>query len=178
MEISNEMLEKIIAGESVGGSKNAIKGQIKNVIHDLTQSKQMVVETEDGYGSGYASYVDVFCYKTGGRSSLKKPEHTVIDGITIYLCKHAPVAVMGAMEKTRHSSGGSFGFLHAEDLNIFPPGNWLEVSAELRQKLEKHGFTILDPQELKKPMPFNTKIHTLLGDPPYQIFDAFFHWYD
>jgi hypothetical protein len=178
VEITNELLEKIIAREAVGASKSTIKSMIKDFLYDLTQSKQVVVESEDGYGSGYASYVDVFCYKTVGRSSLKTPERTVIDGITIYLCKHAPVAVMGAMKKTRYSDGGSSGFLHAEDLNTFPPGNWLEVGIELRKKLEKHGFTILDPRELKKPMPFNAKIDTLLGKPPYEIFDAFFHWYD
>jgi hypothetical protein len=185
VEFSHEILERVIAGKPVGeheayrnGSHNKIKGHIKATVHDLEQSKNIVLETEDSYGSGYASYVDVFCYKPNGQSSIKTPAHTLIHGITIYLCKLAPVAVMGAMEKTRHSSGGSSSFLHAEDLNTFPPGNWLEIHTELRHKLERNGFEILEPQELKKPLPFTAKIDTNIGDPPYTIFDAFFHWMD
>jgi hypothetical protein len=185
VEITNELLRSVIAGKPVGdheayknGSKNAIKGHIKATVHDLEQSKNLVIETEDSYGSGYASYIDVFCCKSGGRLSTTESGRTTIDGIAIYLCKLAPVAVMGAMEKTRSKGSGSYGFLHAEDLNTFPPGNWLEVDIEIRQKLEKHGFEILGPRELKKTMPFTARIDTNIGDPPYTIFDAFFHWMD
>ena len=185
MDITPEILRQIIAGKPIGdheayknGSHNAIKGHIKATIHDLEQSKNIVLETEDSYGSGYASFVDVFCYKAGGRSSIKTATHTLIHGITIYLCKLAPVAVMEAMEKTRHAKGGSSGVLNAEELHTFPPGNWLEVDIELQQKLERHGFEILGPRELKKPLPFVAKIDTNFGNPPYTIFDAFFNWMD
>ena len=185
MTITNEILESVIAGKPVGdheayanGSDNTIKGHIKATIHDLEQSKNIVLETEDSYGSGYASYVDVFCFKSAGRSSQVKSGTTYIDGITVYLCKLAPVAVMGAMEKTRSKNSGSSSFLHPEDLNTLPPGNWLEIDIEIRRKLEQHGFEILDPRELKKPLPFTADIETNLGDPPYTIFDAFFHWMD
>jgi hypothetical protein len=185
VEITNEILERIVAGKPVGdheayknGSKNAITGHIKATVHDLEQSKNLVIETEDSYGSGYASYVDVFCYKTGGRSSTKLPEKTLIEGIAIYFCKLAPVAVMGAMEKTRSKNSSSSSFLHAEDLNTFPSGNWLEIDIEIRNKLEKHGFEILGPRELKKPLPFSAEIETNFGDPPFTIFDAFFNWMD
>ena len=185
MEITNEILERVIAGKVVGeheayknGSDNKIKGHIKTTIHDLEQSKTILLETEDSYGSGYASYIDVFCYKTGGRSSQVKSGTTYIDGIAIYLCKLAPVAVVGAMGKSRSPSGGTFGFLRAEDSNTFPPGDWTEMEAEIRHKLEKHGFEILGPRELKKNLPFIAEIETNLGDPPYTIFDAFFNWMD
>ena len=185
MEITNELLERVIAGKAAGehkayknGSDNKIKGHIKATLHDLEQSKNIVIETEDSYGSGYASFVDVFCYKSNGRSSQVKSGTIYIDGIAVYLCKLAPVAVMGTMGKSRSSSGGSFGFLSAEDLNTFPPGDWLEIEAEIRKKLETHGFAILGPRELKKPLSFIAEIETNLGDPPFKIFDAFFHWMD
>ena len=185
MTITDEILEQVIAGNPVGdyeaykrGSHNSIKGHIKATIHDLEQSKNIVLEMEDSYGSGYASYVDVFCYKTAGRSSRVKSGTTYIDGMTIYLCKLAPVAIMGAMEKTRSKNSGSSSFLHPEDLNIFPPGNWTELDIEIRQKLERHGFEILGPRELKKNIPFAAEIETNLGNPPYTVFDAFFHWMD
>jgi hypothetical protein len=185
VEITNEILERMIAGKPVGdheayknGSHNKIKGHIKATIHDLEQSRIIALETQDSYGSGYASYVDVFCCKKDRSSSQVKSGTTYIEGITIYLCKLAPVAVMGAMEKTRSKNSGSSGFLHTEDLNTFPPGDWLEIDIELRKKLERHGIEILEPRELKKPLPFAAEIETNLGDPPYTIFDAFFNWMD
>jgi hypothetical protein len=171
VEITNELLEKLIAGKSVGGSKSAVK----NVLHDLEQSKQIAVESDDSYGSGYASYLDVFCFKKDGSSSRVSGFTTIIDGISLYLCKLAPVAVMGAMTKTKSKNGGSSSFLRPEDLNKLPSGDWSQVIIEIKLKLEKQNFILLEPKSLKQEMPFETYIPTIIGDPPYQIFDAFFH---
>jgi hypothetical protein len=173
VEITNELLEKLIAGESAGGSKSAVK----NVWHDLEQSKQIAVESE-GYGSGYASYLDIFCYKSDRSSSRVAGLSTTIDGIALYLCKLAPVAVMGAMTKTKSKNGGSSSFLRPDDLNKLPSGDWNSVVAEIELKLEKQNFVLLEPQVLQQTIPFEAQIPTILGDPPYQIFDAFFHWED
>lgn len=172
------MLEKIIAGKPVGASKNALKSRVKNVIHDLEQSKQIAVESEDGYGSGYASYLDIFCFKKDNSASRVTGLSTTIDGIALYLCKLAPVAVMGAMTKTKSKNGGSSSFLRPQDLNKLPVGDWSEVVNEIKHKLEKQNFILLEPKILKQEMPFEANIPTILGDPPYQIFDAFFHWED
>jgi hypothetical protein len=174
VEITNELLEQLIAGKSVGGSKSAVK----NVLHDLEQSKQITVESDDGYGSGYASYLDIFCFKKDGSSTRVTGLSTTIDGIALYLCKLAPVAVMGAMTKTKSKNGGSSSFLRSEDLNKVPSGDWNSLVAEIKLKLEKQNFVLLEPKILKQKMPFEAKIPTILGDPPYQIFDAFFHWED
>jgi hypothetical protein len=174
VEITNELLEKLIAGKSVGASKSAVK----NVLHELEQSKQIAVESDGSYGSGYASYLDIFCFKKDGSSTRVSGQSTTIDGIALYLCKLAPVAVMGAMTKTKSKNGGSSSFLRPEDLNKLPAGNWDAVIFEIKHKLEKQNFVLLEPKILKQKMPFEAKIPTILGDPPYQIFDAFFHWED
>jgi hypothetical protein len=185
VDITNEILERVIAGKPVGeheayknGSDNKIKGHIKATIHDLEQSKTILLESEDSYGSGYASYVDVFCYKSDGRSSHIKSGTTYINGIAVYLCKLAAVAVMGAMQKTKSKHGGGGSFLRSEDLNAPPEGDWAAFTNEIRNKLERHGFEILEARELKKPLPFIAEIETNLGDPPFTIFDAFFNWMD
>jgi hypothetical protein len=174
VEITNELLEKLIAGKSVAGSKSAIK----NVLHDLEHSKQIAVESDDGYGSGYASYLDIFCFKKDGSSSRASGLSTTIDGIALYLCKLAPVAVMGAMTKTKSKNGGSSSFLRPGDLNKFPADDWDVVITEIKHKLEKQNIVLLEPKVLKQEMPFEANIPTIFGDPPYQIFDAFFHWED
>jgi hypothetical protein len=185
VDITNEILEQVIAGKPVGeheayknGSHNTIKGHIKETIHALEQSNNISLETEDSYGSGYASYVDVFCYKSDGRSSQVKSGTTYIDGIAIYLCKLAPVAVIGAMQKTKSKHGGGGSFLRPEDLNSLPEGDWAAFVNEICNKLDNNGFEMLEARDLKRTMPFEANIPTILGDPPFQIFDAFFHWMD
>ncbi len=158
----------------MGSSESAVK----NVLHDLEQSKQIAVESEDSYGSGYASYLDIFCYKKNGASSRVQAGTTTTEGIALYLCKLAPVATMGAMTKTKSKKGSGYGFLRPEDLNKLPAGDWNSVVAEIKLKLEKQNFVLLEPKVLKQKMPFEANIPTILGDPPYQIFDAFFHWED
>lgn len=184
MEITNEILERVIAGNPVGeheayknGSDNKIKGHIKATIHDLEQANPIQVESES-YGSGYASYVEVFCYQKDGRSSHVNAGTTYTDGIAVYLCKLAPVAVMGAMQKTKSKHGGGGSFLRPEDLNTLPEGDWFEFTNVIRSKLEKNGFEILEARGMKKTMPFEANIPTILGNPPFQVFDAFFHWED
>ncbi len=187
MEITNEILEKIIAGKPVGdvapysgGSHNVIKGFLKDTVHDFEQSKLFDLEVEsESYGSGYASFWDLFCYKKNGKSSTLKDNTTYIDGIAVYLCKLAPVAVMGAMERTRTgNSSSSSSFLHAEDVGTVPPGNWLEIAREIRTKLEKRGFVLLERKILQQRIPFKTEIVTIIGDNPPQNFNAFFYWCD
>ena len=186
MEITNEILKHVIAGKPVGdiapyknGSSNMIEAHLKDTVRALERSSRIQVELEqDSYGSGYASYFDVFCYKAGGRSSRIEAGTTITDGITIYLCKLAPIAVFGAMTKTKHKNSASSGFLSATEVNTLPKGDWADVMAEIRMKLEEKNFVLLEPKVLKKEIPFDARIETNLGDPPFKIFDAFFHWMD
>ena len=186
MDISDEILERVIAGKPVGdvapyknGSSNMIEAHLKDTVQVLKQSSRIQVELEqDAYGSGYASYFDVFCFKTGGRSSRIEAGATITDGITVYLCKLAPVAVMGAMTKTKSKNSASSSLLDATTINTQPKGDWVDVVAEIRMKLEQQNFVMLEPEVLRKEIPFTAEIETNLGDPPFKIFDALFHWYD
>jgi hypothetical protein len=185
VEITNEILEQIIAGKAVGdheayknGSDNKIKGHIKSTVHSLKQSRQMQVDLNSDFESGFSTYAEVFCYKNDGRSTRIELDRTTTDGITIYLCALAPIAVMGATNQSRSKNVSSSGHLSAEGLNVWPSGNWIEVVNEIRSVLEQHQFMIFGPREMKKVLPFETSIATIFANPPYQIFDAFFQWED
>jgi hypothetical protein len=162
-----------------GGNERLIKGLLRETVHDLKDSHLIDLEVDsESYGSGYASFWDLFCYKKNGKSSTIKGDTTYTDGIAVYLCKLAPVAVMGAMERTKSKNIKGSTFLHAEDVGTLPSGNWLEIAREIRTKLEKYGFVMPESKILKQKMPFEANIQTIIGDAPYQIFDAFFHWED
>lgn len=50
-----------------------------------------------------------------------------------------------------------------------------EECRELRQVLDRHGTALLDSQILSLPLDPRLQVETVLGDPPYRVFDA---WID
>ncbi len=172
MYVSEQMLRQIIAGTPVGdiwpynsGSEDAIEQHLRNCVAQLGLSTQIIVEADfDHYGSGYASYVDVFCYKNDGSSTRHRDETLPIDGLTIYLCRLAPVAVYGRNHKTRDARGGSSGFLNAENVDTTPPGQWESIAQEINKNLASLGFELLDRDTVSRELPFKADISTILGD--------------
>jgi hypothetical protein len=162
-----------------GGNERYVEAFLRKTVDDLENSNLIDLQVDsESYGNNY-SYWDVFCYKkklTGSKTRFKYPRGA-IPGIALYLCKLKPVAVMGILTDTKRKDDRVIG-LHPEDINRFPVGDWTKVVDEIKSKLEKHGFVLLEPQFLKQTMPFEAKIQTIMTVPPYQIFDAFFHWED
>lgn len=113
---SDTELLKVINNETIGtffpylnGTKNDIEGFIKSIVADLNRSSMIKAEADySSYGSGYASYVDIFCSKKDGSSTTQRGGVYWIEGIAVYICRLAPVACFGATQLTRHKEGGSF----------------------------------------------------------------------
>ncbi|MBC8059308.1 MAG: hypothetical protein H7Y18_01430 [Clostridiaceae bacterium] len=186
MIYSEETLRKFIDGRPSGkdypynnGTSKQIEFHIKSIVADLERSNLIKVEADfKSYGSGYSSYIDIFCYKKDGSSTIKKKDVLWIDGITIYISKLAPVAIYGASNKTKHSKGGGYNFLDANNINSIPKGNWDDVLYTITNKLKKYEIEMLRKRELAKPLDFKAKIPTILNDGGYKIFDAIFYWED
>jgi hypothetical protein len=143
-------------------------------VDELRDIHGIELELENNsYGSGYASYWDVFCYSKSGVQV--KGDRTHFEGLGLYLCCLAPVAVLGGAEKTKTKNSSSGGFLRPDELEPLPQEPWVQT---VHAKLEKRGFALPSQKFLRQPLPFAARVATILGDPPYTIFDAFFHWED
>jgi hypothetical protein len=187
MEITIEILKRVSDGETAGevaayqsGSENTIENHLKATINDLEQSNKIQVDLDSSYESGFASYAEVFCFKKDGSSTQTEHNRTSIDGITVLLCALAPIAVLGATHLTHDKNSGitSSNQLRPEGLNVWPSGDWIDVINEIHRVLEKNQFTIYGSEEMKQVLPFETWIATIFAEPPYQVFDAFFQFYD
>ncbi len=55
---------------------------------------------------------------------------------------------------------------------------WAEECRQIRQMLDGHGIALLGLQVLGLPLDARLRVETALGDPPYCVFDAWFHWMD
>lgn len=205
MDFTHEQLRAMIDGKTTGtsfpyhtGSEEEIEKHIKTLLHHLKQSERIDCDGEfDHYGSGYASYVELFCYKRNGGSVIRhsyiaKDSVTAleIEGVVVYASRLAPVAVIGKDqrlksirdgrgEKEEFYSGRSF--LSPKDVGTQPSGFREEV-LEIRNQLTAAGYTVLEKDDVIQPLPFEAKIPTILCIPKnggvYKVFDAIFYWSD
>ncbi|WP_010098295.1 hypothetical protein [Ornithinibacillus scapharcae] len=185
---SNQELQRIIAGDPIGVfypynlkeyNHQEIDTYISKVVGSFGGIRNLLHEADfNSYGSGYASYVDVFCWKRDGTSTQIDEYETTIDGIRVYINRLAPIAILGSDQVTKHRNGGSSGFIHSHTVNRLPPGDWTEQVESIKKVLDKFQYKIMDKSYLHQALPFQAKIPTILADPPYKIFDALFYWED
>ncbi|MFI9552103.1 hypothetical protein [Nonomuraea endophytica] len=157
---------------STAGGVAAVEGFIRRVVADIGRLPHLKVHHAEfgNYGSGYASYVDVFV--TRRRSGEAGPD---IEGLSLALCRLAPFAAL-FMPGIRSSS-----FHELPRLSRVADGDvvgWEEECRELRHVLDRHGIALLDSRILSLPLDPRLRVETVLGDPPYRVFDAWFHWID
>ncbi len=158
MQFSDEELKKIINQQPIGscfpfenGTRNQIIYYLRKVIDDIGDSKVLNAEIQS-FGVGYASYIDVFCYKRDGSTINYNKWGSTIKGISLYLCKLAPVAVLGANEKSKlkNNKGGGYCTLSPESVDKLPDGDWNDFIYVLNQKLSKYCIELLRKRYVKQ----------------------------
>jgi hypothetical protein len=206
MEFSNEQLKALISRNFVGqlypyntSEQGKVEKYIQQLFQKMNTSDKIICAGEFmHYGSGYASYVDLFCYKKDGSGDIEeryieKDQITSIkiEGLTVYVSRLAPVAVISRQQRyksirefgqKRDEYYSGFTFIEPNEVMTNLNGFMEEEFEELTKKLKEAGYFILDKEYITKPLQFKTKIHTLLSIPDfgdtYKIFDAIFYWTD
>jgi hypothetical protein len=186
MDLSKSILRQIIAGHPVGeawpyhgGSDGDVETYLEACVEDINTSERIIAGAHfNHYGSGYASFVDVFCYRTDNSSTIEYGTVTEYRGITLYLCRLAPIAVYGKNTRTIGPRVSSASFLSAENVGTVPDHSWDGIIQDIQAKLINRGLSILDQLTARQPLSFDASISTNLSDPPYRVFDALFYWED
>lgn len=203
LEFSNEQLQMMISGKTVGDSypyntndKKQIEQYIQDLFYKLNCSKFIQCEAIfDHYGSGYASYVDIFCYKRDGSSKLNEEyiekdllTSIQLEGLVIYISRLAPVAILGKdirhkavidTEKVKDEFFSGMGMMSKpEEVLDEAPQFFVEEFPEIKQILKNAGYELLEREYLSQPLPFTTKIQTFTDPRQYKVFDAIFYWMD
>ncbi|MEV4458125.1 hypothetical protein [Microbispora sp. NPDC049633] len=161
-----------------------MEGYLRQVVADLNRVPGLVVEhAEFGhYGSGYASFVDVFLTRRDGSARRVDPDgYTTVGGLSVALCRLAPIAcILSPRERSHHPDGrGRLSLPYLDTVIEVPIPGWEEGGDQISQVLSRHGITLVGPRLLRRPALPHLKIDTNLGDGPhYSIFDVWFHWMD
>lgn len=194
---SNNQLKELIEGKVIGttfpydtNDAQEIEAHIRRLFYRIKRMPNIICEVEwDHFGSGYASFVEFFCYEKEGiiveENRYDIQDHR-IEGVLINISRLAPVAIMGEDDRTKRMRiatkeiiGGSYGSilgrqkLHPIDQKFYP------IVKKLAEALEEFDYTLLSIDDMNQPLPFSAKIATLYRTPKeYLIADAIFYWED
>lgn len=196
---SSEQLQGFINGEKIGESypydtKNAeeIEAYIKQLYYRIKRIPNMICEAEfDDFGSGYASFVELFCYRKEDVIVVKdKEKYGILEyektGVLLNVSRLAPVFIYGEDERyqtvrveTMKKISSSYSSLPGQ-INIFNRDKKFdELSYQLFQVLKEFGYEALDEGYANKSLPFEADIPTFYREPyEYRVLDALFYWED
>lgn len=194
---SNEQLQDLIDGKVVRNKfpydtndEREIEAHIRRLFHRINRIPNLVCEAEwDHFGSGYASFVELFCYKKEDAKVVEeKYGHREIktEGIIIDVCRLAPVAIMGEDDRyktvrieTNEVVGGTYGSLLDGPNPFYLSEKFQVIAIKLKQALKEFDYELLEAEKVIQPLSFQTKIPTIYREPrEYLVMDAIFYWED
>jgi hypothetical protein len=162
----------------------AVEGYLKQITAAIGRLPDVVVEDADfgHYGSGYASYAEIFVTARDGSLRNERSNGTVeVQGMFLLLCRLAPLAcLIPSCHRSRSANGSGASDLPSADAATRTTSQrWEQIAhQQITETLTLHGFSLLKPETLSRPISPDLIIDTNLAEPPYTVFDAWFHWMD
>lgn len=153
-----------------------------NICDDIEQKTGCLSKKEfNDYGSGYASFYDLWLYKD--EQSFKVPKsHDSSNhfyGLVIIFSKLSPYYVLMQGEQCWYDKGGSS---YLPDLNMDDDlKTWAvnDLAKQIDPILTFHGLIRLSQEQLNSPLIGSWKIPTILNiNEQFTLFDALFYWED
>ncbi|WP_078427615.1 hypothetical protein [Alkalihalobacterium alkalinitrilicum] len=197
MMFSNEQLQALIEGRIVGNkfpydtnNEHEIEAHIRRLYYRINRIPNLVCEAEwNHFGSGYASFVEFFCYRKEDVTVIEEKyglQEIKINGIIIDICRLAPVAIMGEDDRyktirieTNEVVGGGYGTILDGFNRLVIDEKFQIIEEQLEQSLKVFDYERLDAEKLNQSLPFQTKIPTIYRKPKqYLVMDAIFYWED
>jgi hypothetical protein len=134
----------------------------------------------DHYGSGYASFVDAWFYRTTPDFNVNKPLRKVEGhkGLIVLLSRHSPYFVFMEGDKHWHATGGS-GYVPVFSMvDDLPSRAVAALAQQMQPLLEGFGLVRAHKADLAAELPSHFEVPTILSDEPFNEFDAIFYWED
>lgn len=194
---SNEQLQNLLAGKIVGNQfpydtkeEKEVEAHIRRLYYRICRIPNLVCEAEwNHFGSGYASFVEFFCYRKEDVTFFEKQGNSrtlKTKGIIIDICRLAPVAIMGEDDRykticteTNELVGGAYGSLLDSPTRLNVGEKFQTLAKELKQALVEFDYELLETRKINQPLSFQTKIPTIYRRPKdYLVLDAIFYWID
>lgn len=194
---TDEQLKELINGNPIGiifpyDTKNEveIEAHIRRLYYRIKRIPNIICEAEwDHFGSGYASFVEFFCYEMEHVKRVTTPygiEEVEIEGVLVNISRLAPVAIFGDDERSktiRIETGEEIGGCGGSIMGGYQLENvkdrFQPMIRHLTNALAEFNYDVLPIELLNQTLPFKAKIPTIYSEPrEYSIADAIFYWED
>jgi hypothetical protein len=158
-----------------------IEAHLRDACAAVTRATRSESRVEWGhYGSGYASFVDAWFYKTTSDFNVKQPirhgeGHT---GLVVLLSRLSPYFVFMEGEKRWHAHGGSSYLPEFAMLDRLETESVSLLARQAQPVLESCGLIRAVREQLSEPLPSGLRVPTILADRGFTQFDALFYWKD
>ncbi len=105
---------------------------------------------------------------------------TDVEGLPLALCRLAPLAALFRPDvwSSGPAGAGAHGLPELWRVADADPPGWEAECRDIGQVLDRHGIVLLGSQVLSLPLEAGLDVETVFNDPPYSVFDAWFHWMD
>ena len=191
---TNEQLQAMIRREKVSEQypyseqdDEVLIDYLKPLLAEMKRAKIRYTMESSHFGSGYASYIQLFCYTDDFVTVTVEDGEREEDrrGLFVLVSRLAPVIaiVNDAWQYVRfdeageETGGGGTMVDHPKDLDIEP--RFESLSNELVRLFMKYHFTVVQKDDVDKPLPFDAHIPTLSRSKgSYLVWDAVFYWED
>lgn len=196
---TNEQWARFIQGETFGdtypydtGDKQQIEMHLLRLYRQLQRIPSLCCEAEfSHFGSGYASFVEFFCYRKQDIILHKEKEkygirQVVKTGLLLNVSRLAPLFIYGEDERyetvklaTNEIISGGYSSLPGQNNINCVRDELVPLLTKVTPHLEKFGYQLLEQRQAVAPLPLQTKIPTLYREAgQYRKLDALFYWED
>lgn len=163
------------------GDEQLVEGYLKAALAAVERTTQTKSKVEwDHYGSGYASFVDVWLYRATPDFDAKRPlgygeQHT---GLVILLSRLSPYFVFMEGEKHWHPHGASSYLPEFSMVDRLETPAVRSLAGDVEVVLQGHGLVRALRAQLEEPLTTDIQVPTILTDKGFNQFDALFYWED
>jgi hypothetical protein len=186
--LTSEQIDRLLSQQSISGrypwnanNEQMIDDFYRSVCAEVslkTQAKSVI--EWDHYGSGYASYIGAWFYKTTPEFDMTVPQtygkgHR---GLVVLLSRLSPYFVFAEGEKNWHSHGGGSHLPAFEMVDCIQSSGVTKLVTEVQPILEEFGLVRLLRESLMQPLETTRRVPTILTDEPFTHFDALYYWED
>ena len=186
-EIHRLLSQQAIMGEYpwMSEDQKMVESHFKRTLAEVTRSTKTESRVEwDHYGSGYASFVDVWLYKATPefrcRTFKRKmlPGEEGYTGLVILLSRLSPCFVFMEGEKQWHPRGSSSYMPDLDRLDRLETPAVATLAEQVQPILERHALIRVSRAQLETPLAAGIHPPTILTDRGFTQFDALFYWED
>ena len=172
--VYDQELSKLLAARGIGcawpdsvGEWKIIDIFYETLIENLYRDLDLVTRVEcNRFHSIHISYIEARFYRrTWGI-------HT---GLKILFSRILPCFIAGETKHFLHSRRTDNSWVSADFADRYNSPDVEALFQEMEPHLLRHGLIRPSQEGLAQRLPSNFHIPTILGDPPYSVFDALFH---